>query len=314
MLDHNEVRAALVGASPCRCAPARPASLQPFTPTLITKSNASAPLTQLQEFVSKGEFKQYHRPDPPSRRSVIVTCMDSRLTHLLPHALNLQPGSAKVIKNAGAVITHPFGGIMRSVVVALYELNADEVFVVAHHDCGMTQICADTTVSKMLDEGQIPQQSLSTLEHSGIDVRGWLRGFRSVEESVRSSVAIIRHHPLVPKHVPCHGLVMHPETGKLDLVVDGYECMPQGKGEAMKKRAAWSASTASSADMDAARTEAKMKARVEANARVEAQTPAAAADVAAAAEATAESPRHRTGKVGISAATSVHDGIFHIGA
>jgi carbonic anhydrase len=33
---------------------------------------------------------------------------------------------------------------------------------------------------------------------------------------------MIRNHPLLPHNLPVHGLVMDPETGKLDLVVDGY--------------------------------------------------------------------------------------------
>lgn len=75
---------------------------------------------------------EFRREALPSKRCVIITCMDTRLTHLLPHAINILDGDAKIIKNAGAVITHPFGGIMRSVMVALYELRADEVFVIGH--------------------------------------------------------------------------------------------------------------------------------------------------------------------------------------
>lgn len=83
-------------------------------------------------FVKEERFKEFHREIPPQKRCVIITCMDTRLTHLLPHAINILDGDAKIIKNAGAVITHPFGGIMRSVMVALYELRADEVFVIGH--------------------------------------------------------------------------------------------------------------------------------------------------------------------------------------
>ncbi len=53
-----------------------------------------------------------------------------------PHAMNLRDGDAKIVKNAGAVVSHPFGGIMRSIIVALYELGCDEVIVVGHRDCG----------------------------------------------------------------------------------------------------------------------------------------------------------------------------------
>jgi carbonic anhydrase len=60
------------------------------------------------------------------------------------------------------------------------------------------------------------------LNHSGIDLPAWLRGFNAVEEGVKGSVEIVRNHPLLPPDVPVHGLIMDPSTGKLDLVIDGY--------------------------------------------------------------------------------------------
>ncbi|MCY9220783.1 carbonic anhydrase, partial [Bacillus licheniformis] len=50
----------------------------------------------------------------------------------------------------------------------------------------------------------------------------WLKSFDSVEDSVRDSVSVIRNHPLMPEEVPVHGLVIDPETGRLDLIVNGY--------------------------------------------------------------------------------------------
>ena len=35
---------------------------------------------------------------------------------LLPKALNLKNGDAKIVKNAGATIMHPFGSIIRSII------------------------------------------------------------------------------------------------------------------------------------------------------------------------------------------------------
>lgn len=37
------------------------------------------------------------------------------------------------------------------------------------------------------------------------------------------SVAVIRNHPLVPASMPVHGLVIHPVTGLLEVVVDGHK-------------------------------------------------------------------------------------------
>jgi carbonic anhydrase len=67
---------------------------------------------------------------------------------------------------------------------------------------------------------------IDTLGHAGIDLQKWLVGFERVEDGVRQSVDIIRNHPLVPRDVPVHGLIIDPATGKLDSIVDGYEPPP----------------------------------------------------------------------------------------
>ncbi len=174
-----------------------------------------------QEFVQKREYVEYLTTKFPDKRMVIVTCMDARLTELLPKAMNLKNGDAKIIKNAGAILTSPFGNIMRSILIAIYELNADEVFIVGHHECGMTGLDPNNVISHMEARG-IPDNVIHTLRHSGINLNRWLIGFDSVRESVESSVDIVRNHPLLPPNTPVHGLIIHPETGELEMVTDGY--------------------------------------------------------------------------------------------
>ncbi|MFB5759140.1 beta-class carbonic anhydrase [Paenibacillus medicaginis] len=174
------------------------------------------------QFVANKEYEAYRAGKFPNKRMVIITCMDTRLVELLPRAMNLRNGDVKVIKNAGAIISQPFGSVMRSVLVALYELEADEVVVVGHHECGMAALNSEVMVQHMLERG-IDQKVLDTLENSGIKLKKWLRGFDNVEEGVKSTVKIIKNHPLLPPRVPVHGMIIHPETGALDLVVDGYE-------------------------------------------------------------------------------------------
>jgi carbonic anhydrase len=175
---------------------------------------------------------------PPPQRCVVVSCMDARLTTLLPHALGLRPGDGKVIKNAGAIISTPFGGIMRSVVVAIYELGANEVFVVGHHDCGMAVVQPTRVVERMVREGGISRETLQTLEAAGIDVKRWLAGFASVSQSVRESVGVIRNHPLVPRRVPVSGLIIDPHTGRLEVVVNGERAVAEAAAAAAAAAAA----------------------------------------------------------------------------
>lgn len=172
-------------------------------------------------FVDQKEYKEFHTTKYPDKKIVILTCMDTRLLELLPKAMGLRNGDAKIIKNAGAVVSHPFGSIMRSILVAIYELKAEEVCVIGHHGCGMVGLQPSSILEAAKKNG-ISEDRIDTLSNAGIDLSKWLTGFQCVEESVTNSVHLIKNHPLIPDNVAIHGMVIHPETGKLDLVVDGY--------------------------------------------------------------------------------------------
>lgn len=173
------------------------------------------------QFVEQKQYEPLRAQKASHPRLVVLTCMDTRLMELLPRAMNLRPGDAKIIKNAGAIVSHPFGSIMRSILVAIYELGAGEVAVVGHHDCAMTGLNSQSILDKARGRG-VSEQVLSTLRRAGVDMQRWLSGFDSVEDGVRQSVQMIRDHPLLPRGVPVHGLIIDPQTGKLELIADGY--------------------------------------------------------------------------------------------
>ncbi|MFY0543242.1 beta-class carbonic anhydrase [Brevibacillus sp. H7] len=179
-----------------------------------------------REFVDHKEYEKYHTTKFPDKRLVVLSCMDTRLVELLPKAMNLKNGDFKHVKSAGAIVSHPFGSIMRSILVAIYELNAQEVIVVGHYDCGMSTINAEQMLEKMRQRG-ISEETIGVLQNSGINLGKWLHGFDDVEESVKTSVETILNHPLLPAGIPVHGLIIDPVTGKLDLIVNGYERTPR---------------------------------------------------------------------------------------
>ncbi|GED29536.1 carbonic anhydrase [Brevibacillus centrosporus] len=175
-----------------------------------------------RQFVENKEYEKYQTTKFPDKRLVVLSCMDTRLEELLPKAMNMRNGDIKHVKSAGAIVSHPFGSIMRSILVAIYELNAAEVMVVGHYDCGMSVIDSSRTMEKMMDKG-VSAQTFSTLQHAGINLNQWLRGFENVNESVKNSVETIKNHPLLPESVAVHGLLIDPVTGRLDVVVNGYD-------------------------------------------------------------------------------------------
>ena len=172
-------------------------------------------LAHNERFVREGAYRDFAvAEDVPAARCVVLTCIDSRLIGLLPAALNLRPGTAKIIKTAGALLSHPFDGVMRSILVSIYELRASEVFVVGHDDCGMRGVNADATIAKMAEAG-VPADRVSVLESAGVDVHAWLAGFASVDDAVLAAAQTVRKHPLTPPGLRVTGLVINPVTGEL---------------------------------------------------------------------------------------------------
>jgi len=170
-----------------------------------------------KHFVANKNYEPFLSDTIPNRKMVVFTCMESRLVELLPKALNIQNGDVKMVKNAGAIIRKSFDSIIKSLLVAIYKLEAKEVVVIGHHDCGMSCIDTENLMERMKKAG-ISDDTFRALDYSGIDFHQEFHGFETVEQSIAQSVDIIREHPLLPSHVLVHGLVIDPTTGKVDVV------------------------------------------------------------------------------------------------
>lgn len=170
-------------------------------------------------FVKNKEYEKYITSKYPDKKVAIVSCMDTRLTQLLPAALGLKNGDAKIIKNAGGIISHPFGSVMRSLLIGIYELDVEEILVIGHTDCGARHTDSQKMIEKMKARG-IEQKNIDLLKYFGIDFNAWLGGFKDLEDSILKSVEIIRTHPLVPESVNVYGLVIDSVTGALKKVTE----------------------------------------------------------------------------------------------
>jgi carbonic anhydrase len=155
----------------------------------------------------------------PAKKIALFTCMDTRLVEFLEPAMGLKRGDAQVIKNAGNTILDPQGGVVRSLVVAVYAMGCEEIYVIGHQDCGMSQIDEPELERKMLERGVSPEV-LATLHSSLLD---WVGAFRDPARNVTNVVQGLRENPLIPNDVPIHGLIFDPAKGRLQLLTSGYE-------------------------------------------------------------------------------------------
>lgn len=168
-------------------------------------------------FVASKGYEPYLTDKFPAKKLAVLSCMDTRLTELLPAALGLRNGDAKIIKNAGGLVISPFDSALRSLVVAIYELGVEEVMVVHHSTCGACHM-SFSHFHHLMNEKGITDETLDTVRNCGIDLETWLEGFHDTEASVRKTVATIVHHPLIPKSVVVRGFIIDSATGELQEI------------------------------------------------------------------------------------------------
>ncbi len=167
-----------------------------------------------REFVERKGYEKYITDKYPNKKIAIVTCMDTRLTLLLPAALGLKNGDVKIIKNAGGTISRPFDGVIRSLLVAIYELGVTEIMIIGHTDCGVQHMDGEKMIHHMIERG-IPKEHIDMMRYCGIDLESWLSGFDDTGKAVLDSVELVRHHPLIPSDIVVHGFIMNSVTGEL---------------------------------------------------------------------------------------------------
>ena len=114
-------------------------------------------------------------------------------------------------------MVHPYGSVVRSLLVGILELGVEEVMVIGHTDCGV-QGMDGKEMLELLEKRGIDKQHIDIVRHSGIDLEKWLGGFESVESSVHETVKGLKEHPLMPKDVKISGFIMNSETGLLTKV------------------------------------------------------------------------------------------------
>lgn len=170
-----------------------------------------------KKFVENKAYEPYLTSKYPDKKLAILTCMDTRLIELLPAALGLKNGDAKIIKNAGGVITHPYGSVVRSLLVAIIELGVEEVMVIGHTDCGVQGMDGGMLLEELTHRG-ISQEHIDIIRSSGINLEKWLGGFDCVEQSVKDTILALQKHPLMPKDIMIRGFIMDSVTGELTKV------------------------------------------------------------------------------------------------
>jgi carbonic anhydrase len=139
-------------------------------------------------------------PSSAARGLAVLTCIDSRIAPL--QMLGLEPGDAKILRNAGAHVTDD---VLRTLVLASSLLGVERLMVIAHTDCRMTAGSEDDVHQAILEAGGPDTRSLKFLVSD------------DVEGTLRDDVQRVRSSPYLSLEVG--GFLYDVETGRLNQIV-----------------------------------------------------------------------------------------------
>ncbi|OSD05891.1 carbonic anhydrase [Trametes coccinea BRFM310] len=146
-------------------------------------------------------------PLPPSKKLLIVTCMDARMN--LYAILGVKEGEAHIVRNAGGSAKEA----LRSIVISQRLLGTREIAVIHHTGCGM--VTFNTPQLRSLVKESDPDNGALARAVDEID----FLEFSGLEESVREDVKFLEENPLVLRGTKVTGWVYEVETGKLKQIV-----------------------------------------------------------------------------------------------
>ena len=149
------------------------------------------------EFVKA--FKSQELTGEARKGLAIITCMDSRIDPL--RIVGMQPGDAKILRNAGARVTED---VLRTLVLATYLLNVNRVLVMPHTDCRMAS-------------GTEDEIHAAIKERSGVDTRGIeIRTVKAQVAALNADLVRIKSFPLLPKELAVTGGIYDVKSGRLN--------------------------------------------------------------------------------------------------
>ncbi|MEK4031351.1 carbonic anhydrase [Pseudobacillus sp. FSL P4-0506] len=154
-----------------------------------------------------------------NQKALFLTDMENELEPILQEVTNIRPENMLTIQCYGPVISNPYGDIMRSVIIAIYQENVEEIFVVGTKDRETASVNALTQLDSMKDKIQTLDYLFqnSRPEYPGGTVNEWLNGKENGSDNIENCVNTIHHHPLVPSYVKVRGLIVNTKDEKFSI-------------------------------------------------------------------------------------------------
>ncbi|PEN49304.1 carbonic anhydrase [Bacillus wiedmannii] len=154
-----------------------------------------------------------------NKKVLVLTDIEHGIEPIIQQVTNIQQENILTIHSYDSVIVYPYGDIMRSIIIAIYEENVEEIFVVGIEDKETDVVNLQIQRDFIKNNKELDYLFKNCMpEFSSGSLNAWLSGQENVSENIEKSIDMIRHHPLVPSNVKVQGFRID-RTGEKEMVV-----------------------------------------------------------------------------------------------
>ncbi|MDR7000466.1 carbonic anhydrase [Neobacillus niacini] len=143
--------------------------------------------------------------DEKKKVLLVIGKMDQKMESIIKEKIKTDPENILILQSYQPVVS-PFSDLMRDIIIAVYQENADEIIVAAAEDNKKNL----ETIVKKINENKESQKKIQTFDYlfkyckpefPESEIMEWLKGSVTFTDSVHTSVNVIQNHPLIPSHV-----------------------------------------------------------------------------------------------------------------
>lgn len=154
----------------------------------------------------------------PLPNTLVITTVEPRINRILPEIIQVPQQQILWLQSYGPVITHPYGCLVRNVIMSLYHYPIAQIYIAGEWNEEDNQL-SETGLQDRLVQEHISKETWDTVDYvlqhtAGRSLCEWLRGADSMEENIRNSVWLLQTNPLLPNRIPVYGMLVEPDTGR----------------------------------------------------------------------------------------------------
>jgi carbonic anhydrase len=157
------------------------------------------------------------------KKVLFVIGTDQNPKSIMKKITSLQANKILILQCYGLTIS-PFSDLMRKIIIAIYQENVEEIFVIVSKD----EQKGTREIFKKIYENKGLQEKMQTLDYLFKNcmaefpkgsIREWLEGSENSSNSMQNIVNIIRNHPLMPSNVKVQEFLIENENQSKTIVV-----------------------------------------------------------------------------------------------